>query len=735
MPKAAAAIPDILVRPPWARGLAPRSAPNLRLPALPFDAAIGWSDSEREGWLAQLATDQREWLRETLDRLALSPSLLHKPGSDAARRRAVEKGIDASYQSVALGVLPFFPPFLAALIAELLPPRRWHVDPDAVALLLAKDGLDALDFLLRLGRVHPAAVLSGARCVRSPRLAPLAARGLSNRLARGPAQRWLFEHWQAAIAGLLPDALGPAGASQRDAESTLRWLAAQGHGPAIAQGAQALGGAAREATRALLEHDGSLSFVQPMPALPPYAAKLPAVLLSNGARLDPRAMKHLVQMLAISTLEDSYVGVGVTRASAEPHSLSTFSWALFEAWREAGCSSKEVWAYQQLAFFGDDEAARKLARYIRAWPGKLKPPVISFCTSQGIDVLARMDADVALLELARIAESSKPKLELRAKERLALLAEQRGLSEEQIADRVVPTLGFDASGTRTLEAGYALTLDDELGVLLRDPEGIHHAAPPKGANKNVTAAFKAAKADTRAVVDRERRRLELAMCSARRWSEAELCRWLLAHPLLRRLCRRVVFGAYGPQGLRGALYVDDQGELRDERGAVARLPSDLRIGVAHPLELGSHRSAVLAKQLAPMHPLFPQLDRETFALRDEEGAATALTRWQGQSCGVGALRGLERHGWRSVRQDSSVAAFEKDLTYEAMEAGAPRPSKASCRLRIRPGYPIAVPSLAAQQQLGPLELSDGAGRPLPYRVLSAVVASELVRDVTLAFET
>lgn len=716
---------ELFANPPWARGVAPRSAPGMKLSIPAFHPTIAWNDGEREALLSTLGVWDEKWLRYSLSRISLSGSLLTASLPPKALREAVSAGIRDSYQTVYLGALAHFPDPLAALLAELLPPRRWYVDTDAARTLLAKQGPEALDLLLRVGRFYPAAVLAAASRFRSPRLAQLAARGLSNRQARGPAQRWLFEHVEAAVAGLLPDALGSAGEPQREAEATLRWLSAQGHKDAIVAFATNLDPKVGAATQELLEHDGSLSFELPMPELPSYAAELPDLMLADGTRLGAKAKKHFVQMLSISTLESPYVGVGIMQQLAESRSLSAFSWALFEAWREAGCSSKQRWAYHQLVHFGGDDEARKLARYIRAWPGAMKkvnPPTVSTCTSNGIDILALMSSDVALLELARIAESSKPKLEERAKERLALVASQRGLTEDEISDRVVPTLGFDAAGACGLEGGWSLVLDDHLKPVLKDASGVHHEAAPKGTNKAIVAALKASQKDTRTVVDRERRRLQRAMCNGRRWLPTELRDRLLQHPLMFRLCRRVVFGAYGEQGLETALYVDDVGALRDESGRVAELDERL-VGVVHPLELGAHRAAVLARELAPFDPLFPQLDRDTHALTQEELSATELIRWQGSSCKLGALFGLEDRGWRRVRYDSSIGAFEKDVG----SAGGPA---RTCTLPLLPGFPVALPSLEGpRQQLGAVVLTDGARRAIPYSSISAIAASEIVRDL------
>lgn len=105
-------------------------------------------------------------------------------------------------------------------------------------------------------------------------------------------------------------------------------------------------------------------------------------------------------LLALSRPGETYPGVAVLRETAEPESLAAFAWALFEQWRLSGMPAKESWALHALGLLGDDGTVRSLTPVIRAWPGE----GAHHRAVEGLDVLAAIGTDVALLHLHGISQ-------------------------------------------------------------------------------------------------------------------------------------------------------------------------------------------------------------------------------------------------------------------------------------------------------------------------------------------
>ena len=150
-------------------------------------------------------------------------------------------------------------------------------------------------------------------------------------------------------------------------------------------------------------------------------------------------------MLQISTLDSPYPGLKQLREICRPDSLAAFAWDVFEAWQAAGSPAKENWAFTGLALLGDDETVRRLTPKIRAWPGEGGHAR----AVMGLDILAAIGSDLALTHLNAMAEKLKFKgLQAKAREKVAAIAQARGLSAAELADRLVPTRHRTWRGTR-----------------------------------------------------------------------------------------------------------------------------------------------------------------------------------------------------------------------------------------------------------------------------------------------
>src|SRR5690606_15146361 len=145
-------------------------------------------------------------------------------------------------------------------------------------------------------------------------------------------------------------------------------------------------------------------------------------------------------MLAIAKPGDVYAGVEAVRELCDPASLAEFGWGVFQSWLAAGAPSKDGWALAQLGWLGDDEKVRRLTPLIRSWPGEgLTARAVS-----GLDVLADIGSHTALTHLYGIALKVRFKaLRERAQRKIEEVAAGRGLTAEQLADRLVPDLGLD----------------------------------------------------------------------------------------------------------------------------------------------------------------------------------------------------------------------------------------------------------------------------------------------------
>lgn len=708
-------LPPVLSDPPWRRPKVRKGPKPLRLFVLAQPESIVWSEGDahaRPAWIPEPSPDRDAAALEQIRLLAAHGSMW---------AGELEKLTD----SVAVE-------FWNARNAAT--PGAIQTDANLLLRMLTRGGLDALPGVLSFAEKELAVSVPVLARIVSPRVAPPMAEAFSRlRRQRDEARAWLVSHPDIAALGLIPAAVGSPSREQAAAAVALRMLDAEGHGHAVRGAAARYGAEASRAADALLTVDPIDALPPRLPSLPGFfdPAGLPRPRLRDAAFvLGVRAVEDLGRMLALSTLESPYAGLDQVRQACEPASVAEFAWAVFQAWLVTGADMKQQWALVALGLLGDDGTARRLTPLLRQWPaeGSHARAVLA------LEALAALGTDLALLQIHSVAQRARHQGIQDAAARLIVrVAEERGLTHEELEDRLVPDLGLDSDGSLTLDFGprsFRVGFDGRLEPFVLSRDGQRLAELPKAGRtddkpkaKAAAATWKALKADARKVGSSQALRLELAMGSRRRWSPGVFSTVLAPHPLLRHMLRRLVWGTYAADGaLTGCFRVCEDGSFADVAGRGIDLPAATRIGLPHRLDLGAELTARWSAVLGSSQILqpFPQLGRTIWTPRAEEQSQTVLHRWGELTLPASRLLGLESRGWKRGRPGNSgiVSTMEKALPEGRAE------------LSFEPGWYVGDPA----EVHGRLALTWRAPRPRPFGEMPAVAFSELLLDLEALHE-
>ncbi|MEV6344651.1 DUF4132 domain-containing protein [Actinoplanes sp. NPDC051851] len=720
-------LPPVLVTPPWTKRTR-RTPLVVRLPLAAEAPRVVWEEGEREDFAAFY--EPGAW------------SVVPRPFDEFAREMAAGTlGEEEAVWFLLKGPQESARPAVAAWRpAEECAIGYWgwpllaRFGPDAVPVLADRVARrpDIAELLVPVASAEVALVMAGWH-----------AEGKRGRRAAG---MWFDRHPGFAARALIPVAVGAAGSSRTAAEAGLRVLdpalvrsAATVHGPEVLA-----------AIEEILAVDPLDMLPRSMPKLPDWAdpALLPAIRLvpgppqgspgtDAGGTLPASAVRHLISMLAISRLDRPYAGLELVAEACDRGDLAEFAWGLFDEWRRAGHPARQGWAFAALGLLGDDGTVRRLAPVIRAWPGEGGHAR----AVTGLDVLAAIGTDVALMYLHGIAQKVKFRaLRESAEEKIADLAEELGLTADELADRLVPDLGLGAGGSLVLDYGrrsFTVGFDEQLKPYVTDAAGKRlQALPRPGAQDDPVTApaawqrFAGLKKDVRAIAADQIGRLERAMVDQRRWSAGDFRTWFAGHPLLRHLAARLVWLRLDAAGTPiGGVRLAEDGTLADVRDETVTPGADERIGVAYPLELGEELagwSEVFA-DYAILQP-FPQLGRDVRARTPEQVRADLGDGFVGAKVLTGRLLGLERRGWRrGVPQDAGIQGWlERDL-----------PGDRTLILEILPGIVVGAPAEWPDQEITRIWLEPPGGRhhhrpeeAPPLGTLDGITAAELIRELT-----
>lgn len=347
--------------------------------------------------------------------------------------------------------------------------------------------------------------------------------------------------------------------------------------------------------------------------------------------------------------------IPLLKQHADATSLDAFAWKLFEQWLSMGATSKDKWALGALGHLGGDASVLKLTPLVRDWPGESQHQRAVF----GLEVLRAIGTDTALMSLNGIAQKLKFQgLKEKAKVMMEGIAQARGLSREQLADRIVPDCGLDEKGSRVFDFGprqFKFVLGPELKPLVRDAAGKLKPNLPDPNKTDDTEKAEAAvnewkllKKTLKEVLKIQAERLEDAMITGRRWTPAEFELLIIKHPLVVNLARQLVFGSYTEQGaLTHSFRITEDQSLADANDDPCDLPGG-SIGVVHPAHLDEAAKSAWGQVLSDYEiiPPFQQLGREICRAEPEDLGQTQITRFKGPKIpGIVVYGMLERSHW------------------------------------------------------------------------------------------
>ncbi|WP_433465415.1 DUF4132 domain-containing protein [Spirillospora sp. CA-128828] len=714
-------LPSVLADPPWAEGLPDRTRAAVKGLEPPAERTTVWEPGERERWAAPPAGEKVDWEKEI--------ELFRDRGLPADRQWDL---------------------FLSGPVEDVRPllarwrPSLTEAAPERLEPILARFSADAAPAALDMAEGRPAAT--------AELLLPFCDAGIAARMAewrlrrpalRPIAERWFARHTAAAARALVPAALSAAKKSadrraRRDAEMALVHLASHGHAGDVLAAGRDHGAKAAAEIEALVALD---PMAAALPAQIPDAPDwldphlIPQVLLRDGRAMPGAAAGHLVTLLAVCELDDVHPGVEAVREACDPGSLAAFAWKIFElsGLRERGGGrglENEGWVMAALGLLGDDSTARDLTPVIRRWPGMNGNRM----AVAGLDALVAIGTDTALGGLNGIAERIKYKgLQGQARDRIAGLAADRGLTAERLADRLVPDLGLDAAGTLVLDYGprrFTVGFDEQLKPFVLDEDGKRRASLPKpGARDDAELApaahkrFTELKKEVRATAAAQLERLERAMVTGRRWSADEFRELIVGHPLIWHIARRLLWTAGG----RTFRIAEDR-SLADIDDAEPALAGTEEVGLAHPLHVPAGELAAWSDVFADYEIVqpFPQLGRPVHTLTEGECAEAVLDRFRGLTVTTGAVQGMERRGWdRGVPQDNGIIFWISRRL----------PGARTVVLDLDPGISVVAPGDWPEQRIKEVRIIPGhdPSRRAPHGAtfadLDAMNASEILNDI------
>jgi len=278
----------------------------------------------------------------------------------------------------------------------------------------------------------------------------------------------------------------------------------------------------------------------------------------------------------------------------------------------------------------------------------------------GLECLRAIGSSTALMQLSGVAQKLKFKgLKTKAQQFVDEIATERGMTREELEDRVVPDCGLDENGRRVFSFGprsFAFVLDGDLKAQVRDEHGkLRPNLPNPGAKDDAqlaaeaTAEWKILKKQIKDVATIQAGRLEQAMVTGRRWGAEDFETLLVRHPLMTHLVQKLIWGGFDAQGTRFVtVRVTEERDFADPEDNTLELDKITAVGVIHALDLSDAERSRWGEVMSDYEIVapFPQLGRAVYGLEPGEGQAEELQRFHELKLVAPTLVfTLEKLGW------------------------------------------------------------------------------------------
>jgi hypothetical protein len=341
----------------------------------------------------------------------------------------------------------------------------------------------------------------------------------------------------------------------------------------------------------------------------------------NGEPVPPSIIYYL--LICQARMKQMQLEMNVRRVLRwlDLQTTGTLALTLFTDWARQGGSSKESWLLPLIAALGDDRLVQFLRKQIDALSRKAKRRPRA---AKAVQTLALIGSDLALTEVSDLARHARNgQVQQAAREAFAEAASRQNLSQEELADRIAPRLGFDEKGQQIFDFGprqFSAQLAFDLTVHLKDSAGKRLTIVPRPNARDDAAKVAAAQAAWQVLkkhlapaIKIQAERLENALSTQRAWSVERWRELFLQHPLLRAFAVNLVWGKLSADGsgYETLFRPLEDGSLTNTDDDACTLPAEGLIRMVHPIELDEAARSAWLQHLADYEitPPFPQLNR------------------------------------------------------------------------------------------------------------------------------
>lgn len=381
---------------------------------------------------------------------------------------------------------------------------------------------------------------------------------------------------------------------------------------------------------------------------------LPKLHKTDGTDAD----ENIRNAILLSYCELGRVGRSDTAAQLAAHidanDLSALACQVYEYWYAAGAQAKHKWVLSFAAVFGGASMTQRLKTAINDWPNHQRGAI----ACDAVMALALSTDPAAIVIVDAISRKFKfRQVKQAAEAALKNAAAELGITAEELADRIVPDLGFGKDGKRIFDYGkrsFTVRLTPTLELDITNDAGKtvkNLPAPGKTDDPQAAVAyeeFKNMKKQIKTTVTAQRARLESALSVLRCWDTERWNALFVENPIMHQFAMSLIWGVYEEGKLTDTFRYMEDGSFNTVDEDEYELPAAAKIGLVHPVELDDETLDGWRQQLEDYEitQSLDQLNRPVYTLDSARAGEKTLEDFGGKMLNGLSLSGkLLGQGW------------------------------------------------------------------------------------------
>ena len=333
---------------------------------------------------------------------------------------------------------------------------------------------------------------------------------------------------------------------------------------------------------------------------------------------------------------------------------------IFLLWKDSGADAKKKMIMVPYCIYASDSQILKLKNQLKDWADAMRGALAAFV----VNAIVMNGGSVALMMIDGIGvKFPNNQVKNAAKAAFVYAAKALGIPEDELSDKIVPTLGFSKEGEKVLDYGertFTVNLMPDFSLTIFDnarQKEIKSLPSPAAGDDTVKATaakkeFSELKKQIKATVQAQTNRLEKVLMNGRRWPSKAWIELFVENPIMHRFATGLIWGVYKDGKLLDTFRYMDDGTFNTVDEEEYTLPEKATITLVHPVELSSEALTQWKEQLDDYEIVQPvtQLTAPIVIPEENDIVDKKLSRYLGQVVFSGKISGIAKK-YNFVRGD------------------------------------------------------------------------------------